>query len=86
MSFFNSVMSMGKAALQRMSAPPDPNLVKAVGPAEFVSVPVVGREGCMVLYGPRTVGKGEHRREVYEVVAQSEKQSYRYVQSMVILI
>jgi len=52
---FNQVVSMGKAALQRIQSPPDPNLVKSIDPSVLAPVPACQREGPLVLYGPRTV-------------------------------
>ena len=77
MSFLDSLVSVGKAALQRMSAPSDPNAVKSASASELASVSVVGRESCLVLYGPREVGAANNKRIVFEVVAHSEKNSFR---------
>ena len=42
-SMLNSVMSYGKAALEKMAAPADPNQVKAVTAAELAPVPTIER-------------------------------------------
>jgi hypothetical protein len=38
-SLFSSVVSMGKAALDRIQGPTDPNVVKAVNHADLAPVP-----------------------------------------------
>ncbi len=86
---FNQVVSMGKAALQRIGqGPSDPNVVRPVSPADLARVPTVEREGCLQLVGPRPgasvatspTGQGPSvAAVVYEVVAHTEKgQSFRY--------
>ena len=83
-SLLNSVVSMGKAALQRMQAPPDPNQVRPVSPADLAPVPVAERDGCLQLVGPRKLA-GTRAPDgtpgpvvVHEVVAHTEKgQSFR---------
>ena len=79
MSFLSSVVSLGKAALDRIaSGTSDPNLVKAVSPSELASAPIQGREGPIVFYGPRTVGRGKAQEVIFEVVVHTEKAtSYR---------
>ena len=37
----NSVMNMGKAALERMAAPADPNQVRLVNKTELASMPTM---------------------------------------------
>ena len=84
-SLLNSVMSMGKAALEKMAAPADPNQVKVVNAAELAPTPIVEREGCMLLYGPkapsglqgvRSMKGGGDTIPTYEIVVHSEK--YRH--------
>ena len=86
-NLFNQVVNIGKAALQRMQGPSDPNLVRPVGPTELVQVPTMEREGCLQLVGPRpgaaavtspTGGGPGARSEVYEVIIHTERgQSFR---------
>ena len=42
-NWMNSVMSLGKAALERMSAPVDPNQVKVVNTTELAPIPTMDR-------------------------------------------
>ena len=77
MSFFESVVSMGKAAIQRIQSGPDPHEVRSVNPSDLAPVPTVDRHGSLVLCGPRTVGRGNAAMEIYEVVIHSEKYSFR---------
>ena len=40
-SWINSVMNMGKTALERMAAPADPNQVRLVNKTELASMPTM---------------------------------------------
>ena len=73
MSFFDSVVSMGKAAIQRiqLQAQTDPNAVKAANANDFVRVATVDRNGCCVLYGPRSCRDRDGNHELYEVVVNT---------------
>ena len=42
-NWMNSVMNLGKAALERMSAPVDPNQVKVVNTTELAPIPTMDR-------------------------------------------
>ena len=42
-NWMTSVMSIGKAALEKISAPADPNQVKVVNTTEFVPIPTMNR-------------------------------------------
>jgi hypothetical protein len=55
----NQMVSMGKAALQRMQSPPDPNLVRPVDPSALAPVPTLRRSGPLVLYGPKEMSVAE---------------------------
>ena len=80
-SFFSSVVSIGKMAIQRMQAPPDPNLVKSVTASELASLPTVDRHGPFLLCGPKKV-PGDRRGDpdiiVYEIIVQGERSNTSY--------
>ena len=40
-SWINSVMNMGKTALERMAAPADPNQVRVVNTTELTPIPTI---------------------------------------------
>ena len=42
-NWMNSVMNMGKAALERMAAPADPNQVRVVSTTELAPIPTIDR-------------------------------------------
>ena len=42
-SWLNSAMSMGKAALEKMAAPVDPNQVRVVNEQELAPIPIIER-------------------------------------------
>ena len=42
-NWMSSVMNLGKAALERMSAPVDPNQVKVVNTTELAPIPTMDR-------------------------------------------
>ena len=42
-NWMNSVMNMGKAALERMAAPADPNQVRVVNTTELTPIPTIDR-------------------------------------------
>ena len=78
-------MSSAKAALEKMAAPADPNQVKVVNAAELAPIAIAEREGCMLLYGPKTpsglqgvrsMKGGGDTLPTYEIVVHSEK--YRH--------
>lgn len=70
-SLFSSVVNIGKAALERMQGPVDPNVVKGMNPNDYATIPTKDREGCLVLYGPRINKKD--KSEMFDIVAHSEK-------------
>ena len=81
-NLFSSVMSIGKAALDRIQGPTDPNLVKVVHQSELAPIPTQDRDGCLVLFGPKP-GPKKEAPPIYEVVVHSEKNSnysFRYEQ------
>ena len=51
-NWMNSVMSMGKAALEKMAAPADPNQVKVVNTTELAPIPTMDRYVSNALYFP----------------------------------
>jgi hypothetical protein len=69
---FSSVMSIGKAALDWIQGPTDPNLVKVVSQSELAPIPTQDRDGCLVLFGPKP-GPKKEAPPIYEVVVHSEK-------------
>lgn len=80
-SLFSTVMSMSKAAIQKMQGPMDPNLVRFIPHNDLAAVPVVDREGALVLIGPRSqmaAKKEEGTIELYEIVAHTEKSNNSY--------
>ncbi len=65
-----------KATFECLSYANNPNQVKSVNPNDLASVPILDREGCMVLYGPRTVQ--ENVTDTHEIVVNCERSSYRF--------
>ena len=43
-----------------------------VNPGDLAPVPVDQRSGCLVLYGPKQIGRGSNIKIQYEIVANSE--------------
>ena len=81
MSFFSSVVSIGKMAIQRMQGPSDPNLVKSVSSAELAPLNTQDRHGPFALVGPRTVPaakKGDPDVILYEIIVHAEKSNNSY--------
>jgi calcium-independent phospholipase A2 len=70
---FNSVVSLGKTALGKIQGSSDPNVVKAVNPTEFATVPTQDREDCLMLYGPRTVTVKKEVIQLFDIVVLSDK-------------
>jgi hypothetical protein len=70
-NLLSSMVSMGKAAMQRLQAPVDPTAVVSVSHSDLAAVHAVDREDCLVLYGPRKVAKIPE--DIYEVVVHTEK-------------
>lgn len=50
---FGTVLNAGRAVVERMSAPPDENLVKTVNDSEFADVPTADRHEGLLLHGPK---------------------------------
>ena len=76
MSFFSSVVSIGKMAIQRMQSPADPNLVKSVSSADLAPLNTQDRHGPFVLCGPKRVAaakKGDPDVILYEIIVHAEK-------------
>ena len=82
MSLFNQLLDLGKAAYERYTAPKDPNSVCAVSSAALAPVPILEREGCIMLYGPKpaatTTGRGRgtsaaEANDTYDIVVHTEK-------------
>lgn len=69
---FSSVVSMGKAAIQRIQGPVDPNVVRPVNPSDYLHAPTQDRQDGLIFYGP--IGrKNAKEGENYDIVVLAEK-------------
>ena len=67
---FNSVVSLGRTAMQRFSADFDPFLVRTVNSKEYGTVVTQDRHEMLLFCGPKRLKKDE---EVFEVIVLAVK-------------
>jgi len=77
-SLFNSLMEAGaaaKAAIDRYRAPRDPNCVGVINPNQLAAIPIMDREECAVLYGPKPapMRSKDDKNDIYDIVVHTEK-------------
>ena len=70
------VVTQGVIVLFRYRAPRDPNLVSVVSATHLAPVPIMDREGCAVLYGPKPASfrtNKDDKNDIYDIVVHTEK-------------
>jgi hypothetical protein len=70
---FNSVVSMGRSAIQRFQGDLDPYVVRPVDAAEYNSVFTQDRHDGLVFCGPRKAKIFKKDVELYEIVVLAIK-------------